>query len=66
MGLVLTELRHKDLASVLGTCAKTIRAHHARVMQNASDLAILRWQQLMEQALTGVHSQVMPSMLVRP
>jgi hypothetical protein len=26
-----------------------------------SDLAILRWQRLMEQALTGLNSQVMPA-----
>ena len=34
---------------------------HHEGLQPASDLAILRWQRLMAQALTGLHSQVMPS-----
>lgn len=34
---------------------------HHEGLKPESDLAILRWQRLMEQALTGLTSQVMPS-----
>ena len=34
---------------------------HRKGLKPASDLAILRWQRLMEQALTGLHGQGMPS-----
>jgi hypothetical protein len=34
--------------------------HHAG-LKPAGDLAILRWQRLMEQALTGLNGQGMPS-----
>jgi hypothetical protein len=34
---------------------------HHEGLKPASDLAILNWQRLMEQALTGLNCQVMPS-----
>ena len=34
---------------------------HHEGLKPESDLAILRWQRLMEQALTGLNSQVMPA-----
>lgn len=34
--------------------------HHHEGVKPASDLAVLGWQRLMEQALTGLTCQVMP------